>query len=307
MGLGKTVEILALILIHRWPGWKDMNEDRRFREEAMESVMIEGNHSTALEDINDNEVLLEEQEMDLGLELSHHHDNKESRMESQNDERIEKGIRPIQTVNRDSELSEEKRKEIELEQIQLDTTQEEQSNVKCGEDHETEHVSQDSVKQLDHHNNEVEEISEETMEELQTQSTTLNETDTLENDVGTKPGEIEKKGEESDSDEIWCICGGNNSDDYEGEVVQCEQCLVWHHSKCADYDGSKTDTFVCVRCLLKQVSKIQNIDLIISNQNNFDELLTLSTCHPIIIVVVHVYIVKACYNSTTIFESFEVW
>lgn len=255
MGLGKTVEILALILIHRWPGWKDMNENRGFREEdvnqGMESVMMEGNHSTALEDINDNEVLLEEQEIDLGLELPHHHDNKESRMESQNDKRIEKSIRPIQTLNRDNALSGEKRKEIELEQVQLDTTQEEQSNVKCGEDHETEHVCYDSVKQVDHHDKEV----EETMEELQTQSTTLYETtdmETLENDVGTKPGEIEKKGEESDSDEIWCICGGNNSDDYEGEVVQCEQCLVWQHSKCADYDGSKTNTFVCVRCLLKQ-------------------------------------------------------
>ena len=55
-------------------------------------------------------------------------------------------------------------------------------------------------------------------------------------------------------DHIWCLCGACAEDGR--ELVQCMLCKVWQHSKCADFDNSTNEDFVCVRCLLKQVSNL---------------------------------------------------
>ena len=54
-------------------------------------------------------------------------------------------------------------------------------------------------------------------------------------------------------DSVRCLCGATREGNCEEEFVQCERCLVWQHSSCAGYDGSKQDTFVCVKCLLDKV------------------------------------------------------
>ena len=54
-------------------------------------------------------------------------------------------------------------------------------------------------------------------------------------------------------DSVRCLCGATREGICEEEFVQCERCLVWQHSSCAGYDGSKQDTFVCVKCLLDKV------------------------------------------------------
>ena len=57
------------------------------------------------------------------------------------------------------------------------------------------------------------------------------------------------------SEEVQCLCGAMREDQFGREFVQCERCLVWQHSACVGFDSTKDSSFVCVRCLLKKVSK----------------------------------------------------
>ena len=55
-------------------------------------------------------------------------------------------------------------------------------------------------------------------------------------------------------DVVQCVCGATGEEEKEGmEYVQCEQCLVWQHSECAQFDITRHSSFVCVKCLLQQV------------------------------------------------------
>ena len=57
---------------------------------------------------------------------------------------------------------------------------------------------------------------------------------------------------ESDVDVIQCMCGTTYEE--EGtEYVQCERCLLWQHSKCAQFNNSRHSSFVCLKCLLDEV------------------------------------------------------
>ena len=78
------------------------------------------------------------------------------------------------------------------------------------------------------------------------------------NGGGGGGGENEEGGERedqmSDVDAIWCVCGADKENVVGDEYVECEHCRVWQHSRCVDYDGSKNSEYICIRCLLKEVS-----------------------------------------------------
>lgn len=56
-------------------------------------------------------------------------------------------------------------------------------------------------------------------------------------------------------DDVWCLCGSSYRGDGR-EWVQCCVCKVWQHSVCSDHDPSIHEDLICVRCLLKKVSKL---------------------------------------------------
>lgn len=60
----------------------------------------------------------------------------------------------------------------------------------------------------------------------------------------------EEEEEEEDDDEVWCVCGFR---DIDGVLVQCEECQVWQHANCVDYNATKHPQYTCVRCLLQEV------------------------------------------------------
>ena len=60
----------------------------------------------------------------------------------------------------------------------------------------------------------------------------------------------------SSQDVVRCLCGATSEGSYEGEFVQCERCQVWQHSHCADFHASRHDMFICIKCLLEQVSQV---------------------------------------------------
>ena len=51
---------------------------------------------------------------------------------------------------------------------------------------------------------------------------------------------------------VQCLCGVCSEDGE--EMVQCDCCEVWQHSKCVDYDKTSNEVFLCVQCLTKNVS-----------------------------------------------------
>lgn len=75
-------------------------------------------------------------------------------------------------------------------------------------------------------------------------------------DVVTPSGEgsVSDRGDkEEQPDVIQCLCGATRED--EKQFVQCEHCLVWQHSSCADYSAEKHgEHFYCVKCLLDKVA-----------------------------------------------------
>ncbi len=60
----------------------------------------------------------------------------------------------------------------------------------------------------------------------------------------------------NEKEEVWCVCGACHEDGKGAELVQCDLCHVWQHSVCVDYDDTRNNVFICVRCLLKKVSTI---------------------------------------------------
>ena len=60
----------------------------------------------------------------------------------------------------------------------------------------------------------------------------------------------------NEKEEVWCVCGACHEDDKGAELVQCDMCQVWQHSACVDYNVTRNNVFICVRCLLKKVSTV---------------------------------------------------
>ena len=60
----------------------------------------------------------------------------------------------------------------------------------------------------------------------------------------------------SSQEVVRCLCGATSEGSYEGEFVQCERCQVWQHSHCADFHATRHDMFICIKCLLEQVSQV---------------------------------------------------
>lgn len=50
-------------------------------------------------------------------------------------------------------------------------------------------------------------------------------------------------------EEIHCLCGNSS-----GVLVQCDICLTWHHAPCVDFDRKECEDYICISCLLKEVS-----------------------------------------------------
>ena len=72
---------------------------------------------------------------------------------------------------------------------------------------------------------------------------------------------VKGSGSSGSQEVVNCICGAKSEGNYSGEFVQCERCLVWQHSKCADFHASRHDTFVCIKCLLEKVRFATKIQL----------------------------------------------
>ena len=71
---------------------------------------------------------------------------------------------------------------------------------------------------------------------------------------------VKDVGSSGPHDMVKCLCGATSEGNYQGEFVQCERCLVWQHSKCADFHTSRHDTFVCIKCLLDKVSTCNKVN-----------------------------------------------
>ena len=63
-------------------------------------------------------------------------------------------------------------------------------------------------------------------------------------------GEGQSKEEEEEC--VECLCGSRDGED-EQEWVECERCRVWQHVSCSDYSEEESITFICIKCLLKEV------------------------------------------------------
>ena len=90
-------------------------------------------------------------------------------------------------------------------------------------------------------------------EEMEVEENGGNAEEEREASVNGKEEEEEVVIEEDDKDNVWCLCGALSTDQKEREFVQCELCFTWQHSKCVEFDSSKKENFICVRCLLKRV------------------------------------------------------
>lgn len=51
---------------------------------------------------------------------------------------------------------------------------------------------------------------------------------------------------------MLCLCGAIESKPGD-HLVQCERCFKWQHVHCVKFSEEHGDTFVCVKCLLKEV------------------------------------------------------
>ena len=82
--------------------------------------------------------------------------------------------------------------------------------------------------------------------------------------LSSSPKKIASMDESCVDDRVQCLCGAVREADYDGEFVQCERCLVWQHSQCANFISEKhNDKFVCIKCLLEKVSR----ELIVANRS----------------------------------------
>ena len=62
-------------------------------------------------------------------------------------------------------------------------------------------------------------------------------------------------------DPISCMCGALSMKATKGSVngskssvVQCKVCQQLHHTACINYQPNESDDFVCIKCLLENVS-----------------------------------------------------
>ena len=60
--------------------------------------------------------------------------------------------------------------------------------------------------------------------------------------------EGKKEEGEGEGDVVRCVCGATSDFGYEGEFVQCERCGVWQHSACTGFKSSTHKNFLCGNC-----------------------------------------------------------
>ena len=71
--------------------------------------------------------------------------------------------------------------------------------------------------------------------------------------VGEEAGCVVDGGSGTASDVIVCVCGVSRE---EGgvEYIQCEECQTWQHSKCVGFRGGLSARYSCIFCIGKNVS-----------------------------------------------------
>ena len=246
MGLGKTVEVLALILTHRWSGNLDKEIETYIKrpDEAMEAETVS--------DIIEDDCKVTEEEND--------------KMEVEN---------TSSTQLEESDDHQETTNEI--------TRANDMGSTSCRKGSSLNHSENDVIcddPSLPSNAEDVGPVNIETVRYARDGSIRCEEVEFLEREHGEvidietaeiRDNQVDAISLSSKSDSISCICGAS-SDKYGDIFVQCQQCLIWQHAGCTDYDSKRRKEFICIKCLLKKV-KICRIILVTTCNN---------TCHSIV-------------------------
>ena len=231
MGLGKTVEILALILSHRWPGEE--------KETAQSQTSGEDNSLQQLAFKTSSQENVEES---LAPQESVHGDMVRK-------EDLEQAIMDV------SPLQEQFDGKMDTDTHPSDNTQlqDVSSQSQPGSQSESQSDSQSDSQPGSQSDSQPGSQSDSQPRSLQppspSDSQSHPESRTHYEDGVDEQGSF---GTAISGDVMWCLCG---SDKMDGDVVQCDRCRVWQHSKCAAYDRRKYNSFTCVRCFIKKVGK----------------------------------------------------
>ena len=223
MGLGKTVEILALILSHRWPG--------KERETAQSQTSGEDNSLQQLAFKTSSQENVEES---LAAQESVHGDMVRK-------EDLERAIMDV------SPLQEQSDGKMDTDTHPSDNTQLQDisSHFQPGSQSESQPGSQSDSQPGSQSDSQPRSLQPPSPSDSQSHP----ESRTHYEDGVVKQGSF---GTAVSGDVMWCLCG---SDKMDRDVVQCDRCRVWQHSKCAAYDHRKYNSFTCVKCFIKKVGK----------------------------------------------------
>ena len=270
MGLGKTVEVLGLILTHQWSGNLDKEIETYIKrpDESMEaetfSDTIEDNGKVTEGESDKMEV---ENISTIQLEESGDHQettNEINRAIDMGSTSCRKGSSPNCSLNDiicdDPSLTSSAKDVVS---VSMETVQcAHDGNIRCEEVEFAEREDEDV-------------IDVETPEIRSSQFDPISLT--------------------SKSESISCICGASSDEDG-GIFVQCQQCLIWQHAGCTDYDSKRRKEFICIKCLLNKVKicaiKFTCRTILVTTCN--------STCHSIVSrSTVKCNYVMLCYSLVT--------
>ena len=221
MGLGKTVEVLALILTHRWSGNLD-KEIETYIKRPDESMETETVNNT----IEDDSKLTEGESTKMEVENTSSTQHEESSDHQEITNEINRANDMGSTSCRKGSSPNQSGNDIVCDDPALPSNAKDvgPGNV------ETVSICDENVEFSERENEEV--IDVETAEVRDNQIDVISLT--------------------SKTDAISCICGASN-DKYGDLFVQCQQCLIWQHAHCTDYDSKRRKEFICIKCLLKKV------------------------------------------------------
>lgn len=71
---------------------------------------------------------------------------------------------------------------------------------------------------------------------------------------GDGVGGVVENGCDTTSDCIVCVCGVNWEEGGK-EYIQCEECQAWQHTKCVGFREGPSAHYICIFCIGKNVSK----------------------------------------------------
>ena len=224
MGLGKTVEVLALILTHRWSGNLD-NEIETYIKRPDEAMETETVNNTIEDDSKVTEG--ESNKMEVKNTSSTQHEESGDHQEITNE--INRANDMGSTSCRKGGSPNQSRNDIVCDDSALPSNAKDVGvlNVK-------------TVRCTLIHGEEVEFSEREDEEVIDIEIAEI------------RDSQIDSNSLTSKSDAISCICGASN-DEYGDIFVQCQQCLIWQHAHCTDYDSKRRKEFICIKCLLEKV------------------------------------------------------